>query len=385
MEESAFSSSCEDIELDDSSSSPTGSEDLLDPKFLTPRNNLTHNPPKPQIEEPKDFIYKRPKAYGLLCLPNGNILEYEIPKWDKGDKSSIKRFDSMLLNLTHKDDKNSRASTLKPSGSDFRERTEMFSSNYNGFLTSIKEDHLQEDSPTSMLMNKPIRSLRDVYMGIRKDIKERKQQKETKKQCNDDDSNSSYDSCGSSNEDEDVEMEPSQKKIIEDKVIKLITHWNDMDYIKNNQNLFLSPDRIPPREECKGSATLKEPPKLIVEPNNTNTSFNKESKPIKLKEIRPISKQNKRKKMIDSESKFFKSPLVLQKNNQNNIILFNSSHYDSSKKNSSSEKIFLFMDTKRDGTLRKITFNEKIRKMRMISDSRAYYQLSNNLNNKFLH
>lgn len=33
-------------------------------------------------------------------------------------------------------------------------------------------------------------------------------------------------------EEEDIEMNSWHKKILEDKVIKMITFWNDMDYIQ---------------------------------------------------------------------------------------------------------------------------------------------------------
>ena len=65
--------------------------------------------------------------------------------------------------------------------------------------------------------------------------------------------------------------------------------------------------------------------------------------------------------------------------------MLNNSDLQVSGKNSASEKIFLFSDTKREKPLRQITFNEKIRKMKMLSDSKAYYQNTNSIGEKILH
>lgn len=79
LEESQFSSSYEDIDIESSSSSPTGSEDLLDAKFLTPRNNEYNNLVVNKCRQ-KELILEKPVGYGLLQLPKGSVLEYEIPK-----------------------------------------------------------------------------------------------------------------------------------------------------------------------------------------------------------------------------------------------------------------------------------------------------------------
>lgn len=62
--------------------------------------------------------------------------------------------------------------------------------------------------------------------------------------------------------------------------------------------------------------------------------------------------------------------------------MLNNSDFQTSNKNSASEKIFLFSDTKREKPLRRITFNEKMRKMKMLSDSKAYYHGASNFAEK---
>lgn len=154
---------------------------------MTPRNNIdiAQIESREPNESKKELNIRRPQGYGLLALPNGNIIEYEIPKCQKGDKSHVKRLDSMfnnIANLTQNENSKSRISSLKRNASDFKDK-DMLSRNFtnNGFLCSIKEDHDRENSASSLLMNKPIRSLRDVYMGIKKDYNKRKKQKETAK------------------------------------------------------------------------------------------------------------------------------------------------------------------------------------------------------------
>jgi hypothetical protein len=385
MNESAFSSSWEDIVLEDSSSSPTGSEDLLDPKFLTPIHQKSESisNSKFQLESRKEFIFQQPLSYGLLCLPNGNIIEYEIPKCTKVNKG-IKRLDSMFTNfasLVQRDDKESRSSTLKRNASDFKDKSGSYSRNYNknGFLWSIKEDHVRENSSSSLLMNKPIRSLRDVYMGIRKDYKERNKRinkknddhKEETKEDLKESSVTSEESYDSYNDDEDVEMDAEQKKILEDKVIKIITHWNDMNYIKSNNNIFWTPEKDS-IEEAK--ETPKEPKTITQEPLNLPDAVPKDPKATRIRKIRQGAR-SKKKHFLASESKSFKQPSIPTENRQQNIILFNHSQLET-QGNTASEKIFLFTDTKRERPLRKITFNEKMRKMKMLSESQAYYQAS---------
>ena len=88
---------------------------------------------KLQLESRKEFVFQQPLSYGLLCLPNGNIIEYEIPKCTKVSKG-IKRLDSMFSNLAslvQRDDKESRSSTLKRNASDFKDKSEIVSRNYN--------------------------------------------------------------------------------------------------------------------------------------------------------------------------------------------------------------------------------------------------------------
>lgn len=175
FKESESSSSCEEFEIDDSSSSPTLSDDLLDPKFLTPTNDKSQiNLPSSEIQ--REYQYERPIGYGLLWLSNGVIMEYEIPKSDKRAYSPIKRLDSMNSNIPTtalKDD--SKCSRLQRNGSDLREKSEVLSRNFNnGLLCSILEDHVEENSVSDLIIDKPIRSLTDIYNGIRKDIKEHK-------------------------------------------------------------------------------------------------------------------------------------------------------------------------------------------------------------------
>ena len=176
FKDSQSSSSCEEFDIDDeSSSSPTLSDDLLDPKFLTPTNNKLQTNVQSNDKQ-KEFLYEKPVGYGLLSLPNGNIIEYEIPKSEKFAMSPIKRLDSMNSNIAltaQKED--SKYQSLKRNGSDSREKSEILSRNYNnGLLCSIKEDHVEENSASDLIIDKPIRSLRDIYNGIRKDIKEHK-------------------------------------------------------------------------------------------------------------------------------------------------------------------------------------------------------------------
>ena len=175
FKESETSSSWEEFDIDDSSSSPTLSEDLLDPKFLTPTNNKSQIN-IPSSEKIKEFMYDRPIGYGLLWLPNGVIMEYEIPKSDKRAYSPVKRLDSMNSNIPITALKEeSRYQNMNRNGSDLREKSEVLSRNYNnGLLWSILEDHVEENSVSDLIIDKPIRSLSDIYNGIRKDIKEHK-------------------------------------------------------------------------------------------------------------------------------------------------------------------------------------------------------------------
>ena len=162
----------------DSSSSPTLSDDFLDPKFITPTNNNSQIN-IPSSEKQKEFMYEKPIGYGLLPLPNGNIIEFEIPQSEKRAFSPIKRLDSMSSNVAltaHKEE--SKYQSLNRNGSDYRDKSEVLSRNYNnGLLRSIKEDHVEENSVSDLIIDKPIRSLRDIYNGIRKDLKEHKKAK----------------------------------------------------------------------------------------------------------------------------------------------------------------------------------------------------------------
>ena len=67
-------------------------------------------------------------------------------------------------------------------------------------------------------------------------------------------------------EDEDIEMNSCQKKILEDKVIKMITFWNDMDYIKNNSESFIN-------SEKKKEVNLKEENKTNDSTSNINDTI----------------------------------------------------------------------------------------------------------------
>lgn len=155
---------------------------MLDPKFLTPRNDITNEDNTSSVNQTTDkkreYYYQKPKGFGLLCLPNGTIMEYEIPRCSESEHGHIKRLDSLFSNMLQKDDPNSKVSPMKREGSDLRDKSEIYSSAYKkGGLQSIKEDHDREDSEYSELMDKPIRTLRDVYMGIRQDIKDKKKHK----------------------------------------------------------------------------------------------------------------------------------------------------------------------------------------------------------------
>lgn len=296
----------------------------------------------------------------------------------------------MFNNFAGKEE-SSRTSGLRKYDSDSKDRVEGLSRNYNNTnnLCSIKEDHAQENSATSLLMDKPIRNLRDVYKGIRQEYKDRKKVCNKKKKSNskqseetkEEPTDQSYDSDISYDE-EDVEMDPSHKKILEDNVIKVITTWNDMEYIKKNNQTFLSPN---PKPSAKGK---KETPKVEKrashnECTNLNNSLGKEIRIAKVMKSRSTNK-SKRKKIITSDTKFFKSPMAPPVKKQNDMILVDNSNFEAGK-GSASEKIFLFSDTKREKPLRKITFNEKMRKMKMLSDSKAYYQGPSNLNNRIFH
>ena len=51
-------------------------------------------------------------------------------------------------------------------------------------------------------------------------------------------------------------MDSSQKKILDDKVIKMITFWNDMEYIKDNSESFIhSNKKKRNKEEKKANIT----------------------------------------------------------------------------------------------------------------------------------
>jgi len=67
-------------------------------------------------------------------------------------------------------------------------------------------------------------------------------------------------------EDEDIEMNSCQKKILENKVIKMITFWNDMDYIKNNSESFIN-------SEKKKEVNLKEENKTNDSTSNINDTI----------------------------------------------------------------------------------------------------------------
>lgn len=206
-------------------------------------------------------------------------------------------------------------------------------------------------------MDKPIRSLRDVYMGIKKDYSKRKQNREKVKESSEESlsSNPSYETC---QEEEEVEMDFAQKKILEDKVINVITHWNDINFIKENSETFIQPEKRPPKEE------VKEPPKevkkkYIGDRFNMNETALRENKSVKLKKLRSATK-SKKKNFVASDTKFFKNPVPEFEN----------------------KKVFLFSEAKREKPLRKITFNEKMRKMKMISETKAYYQIPSTKNTR---
>ena len=177
--ESAFSSSSGDLEIDESSSTPTGSEDLLDPKFLSPRD--FNNTSDPKIQRNKNqMLINRPKGYSLLWMPDGTIFQYPMPRCDKNEKQNIKRIENLFSNasiVAQKDNKD-----LKTADIEYDSRSNMLSGNNTngGFLCSIKEDHDRENSVESLLMDKPIRTLRDVYKGIRDDLKEKNKRKQIK-------------------------------------------------------------------------------------------------------------------------------------------------------------------------------------------------------------
>jgi len=165
-----------------------------------------------------------------------------MPKSSKTNKPKLRRLDSLFtnfVNLTQKDDSNS---PVKRNLSDFKDKSDMLSSTYKngGGLYSIKEDKDLENSNSSDIMDKPIRSLTDMYTGIRKDLHKRKRQKKKAKIKEEPESDESYDTC---QEEEEIEMLDSQKQILEDKVYNLITHWNDMEYIQNHHEAFLSPEK----------------------------------------------------------------------------------------------------------------------------------------------
>jgi hypothetical protein len=308
------------VDIEDSSSNPTGSEDLLDPKFLTPRNvivNDTTSTVNQTTEKEPEYFWRKPQGFGLLSLPNGNIMEYEIPVCSKGKHSPIKRHDSLFSNIGQKDDLNSKASPVKRNGSDFRDKSEMYSSAFKkGGLQCIQEDHDRENSEFSDMMDKPIRTLRDVYMGIRQDIKDRKKHTKVNK------TNEPKEYSESSDNEtefthhytEDVEMDTSQKQILEDKVYTLITHWNDIDYIKKNHQLFMSPEINKEQEEVKIIPPKKEN-FAIIDPVKTTSFIAKETKLVKNKKLRPLTKTRK-KKMITSDTKFFKNPVMVQEANK---------------------------------------------------------------------
>lgn len=119
-------------------------------------------------------------------------------------------------------------------------------------------------------------------------------------------------------EEDEIEMEDSQKKILEDKVYNLIEHWNDMDYIKNYHESFFSPEKkVEPEkviEEKKFQSEKKEDPQKIIPPKPKNIFMIKEKNQMKNKNLRSATKSKR--KMVSSGSKFFKNPVMIQEANK---------------------------------------------------------------------
>ena len=84
-----------------------------------------------------------------------------------------------------------------------------------------------------------------------------------------------------------------------------------------------------------------------------------------------------KKKMLISESKFYKNPVMIQKSNKA-TILFSHSNIGVSQNNSKNDKIFLFSEN-REKPLNKISYNDKMKKMKINSDSRAYFHTPNSM------
>lgn len=59
--------------------------------------------------------------------------------------------------------------------------------------------------------------------------------------------------------------------------------------------------------------------------------------------------------------------------------MFSHSNFGVTQYNSASEKVFLFSDSKREKPMKRITFNDKMRKMKMLSDSKAYIHTPGNM------
>ena len=98
-------------------------------------------------------------------------------------------------------------------------------------------------------------------------------------------------------------MNDSQKQIIEDKVIKMINFWNKIEDFKEDENLFMTPRKKDVKEETK----IRPKPPIVNQPTDFNWALTKSSK---IKNIKSISK-NRKKKMLASDIKFFKNPLVM--------------------------------------------------------------------------
>lgn len=227
---------------------------------------------------------------------------------------------SNFINLGQKESSEKTKEDSKPK-SGHNMNNDLFASPFEGGLSSIKEHHDLEDS-LSEIMDKPIRSLREMYTGIKKDIKIQKQQRKKQKEA--EESDDSFSTC----QEEDFEMESSQKQILEDKVYKLITHWNDMDYIKNHHSSLFPSDKEPteepkeeikePKEEAKKEEETKEPVipkenviKHIETPKRQVTSIVKERlKPSKYRS------NAKAKKILKESSKLFKTPVMVQDANK---------------------------------------------------------------------
>lgn len=107
-------------------------------------------------------------------MPDGTIFEYEIPKSDFTDKAISRQFNGLFANLGVIPQKDN--SDLRSANIDYEDKPNVLSRNLkNGAgLCSIIEDRVEENSEGSLMMDKPIRTLRDIYQGIRDDIKEKR-------------------------------------------------------------------------------------------------------------------------------------------------------------------------------------------------------------------